>query len=195
GGGGGGGRGGWRARLYAAQETGPSPSRVSVMDLETRGLDAATPAVFALRHRVLIPAAEGSLTALRVTWPEQGSAATAVVRYRDAALPADVLYISPGKSHSIPLAGVARIDFAVAGSLAGPPLSGAIALIESVGAFPFAGLSAQAQAVAGGPRLSWTTASHEGLAGWAVFREEVLADGHIARTGPEVVPSSNKGEE
>jgi hypothetical protein len=43
--------------------------------------------------------------------------------------------------------------------------------------------------------VSWTTASHAGLAGWAVFREEVLSDGRIVRSGPELVPSSNSGEE
>jgi hypothetical protein len=43
--------------------------------------------------------------------------------------------------------------------------------------------------------LIWTTASHEGLWGWAIFREEVLADGRIASTGPEIIPSSERAEE
>jgi hypothetical protein len=41
----------------------------------------------------------------------------------------------------------------------------------------------------------WSTTSHEGLAGWAIFREEVLTDGKIARTGPEILPSSDRAEE
>ena len=47
----------------------------------------------------------------------------------------------------------------------------------------------------GSARISWTTASHEGLAGWAVFREEVLPDGRIARTGPQILPATDKAEE
>jgi hypothetical protein len=182
-------------RLYATLETDPSPSRVSFSDLQTQGLDAAAPAVFAMRHRVLLSDPESAVGALRVSWPDQGSGAAAVVRYRDAALPADVVYMAPGATRTVPLAGVARVDFVVAGSTAGPPLSGAVALVEGVAAFPFAGLSAQALSGPGGPHVSWTTASHEGLAGWAVFREEVLPDGRIARSGPEIIPSSNKGDD
>ena len=103
--------------------------------------------------------------------------------------------MAPGQPRTIPLAGVSRVDFVVSGSMAGPPLSGAVALVERVASFPFAGLSAQALSGPGGPHVSWTTSAHEGLAGWAVFREEVLPDGRIARTGPEIIPSSNKGEE
>jgi hypothetical protein len=183
------------ARLYATFETEPAPSRVSLADLQMGSLDAATPPVFALRHRVFLPAPDGGAGALRIAWPEQGSDAAAVVRYRDSALPPDVLFLEPGSAHTIPLSGVARVDFVVAGSTSGPPLSGAAALVEPLAAFPFAGLTAQALAGPGGPRISWTTAAHESLAGWAIFREEVLSDGRIARFGPEMVPSSNSGEE
>lgn len=183
------------ARLYATLETEPSPSRMSLTDLEQEGLDAATPAMFALRHRVLLPAADASVGALRIGWPQQGSDAAAVVRYRDTALPPDVVFLVPGGARTIPLAGVSRIDFVVAGTLGGPPLSGAIALVEGIGSFPFSGLAAQALSGPGGPHVSWTTAAHDGLAGWAVFREEVLPDGRIARSGPEILPSSSKGEE
>ena len=47
----------------------------------------------------------------------------------------------------------------------------------------------------GQPRVTWTTSSHEGLSGWAVFREEVLSDGRISQSGPEIVPSSRQGAE
>jgi hypothetical protein len=33
------------------------------------------------------------------------------------------------------------------------------------------------------------------LTGWAVFREEVLPDGRIARAGPEIIPSSRSAQE
>jgi len=183
------------ARVYATLETNPLPSRISLSDLETQGLNATAPAVFAMRHRVFLSDSETSVGALRVSWPDQGSRAAAIVRYRDAALPADVVYMTPGAARMVPLAGVARVDFVVAGADAGPSLSGAVALVEGVGAFPFAGLSAQALSGPGGPHVSWTTASHEGLAGWVVFREEVLPDGRISRSGPAIIPSSTKGEE
>ena len=41
----------------------------------------------------------------------------------------------------------------------------------------------------------WTTASNGGLTGWAVFREEVQADGLIVRTGPQIVPASSDTRE
>src|SRR4029453_15073070 len=66
---------------------------------------------------------------------------------------------------------------------------------EPTSSVPYRSLEARAEGGASGPRLSWTTASHEGLWGWAVFREEVLADGRIARTGPEIVPSAESSQE
>ena len=33
------------------------------------------------------------------------------------------------------------------------------------------------------------------MAGWAIFREEVLPDGRIARTGPEILPASESAQE
>jgi hypothetical protein len=59
---------------------------------------------------------------------------------------------------------------------------------------PFRKLDARAESGADGARLTWTTASHEGMWGWAVFREEVRPDGRIARTGPEIVPSTESAE-
>ena len=182
------------ARLYAAYETEPSPSRLGVSDLEFAGLDAATPATHAFRHRSTVFAAESD-TALRVQWPEQGAPGAAVVRYRDAALPPDVLFFAPGRARAIPLSGVARIDWVVSGSALGAPLGGAVAAVDTITGFPFAGLSAQALAGPGGPRIAWTTSSHDALAGWAVFREEVLSDGRIVRTGPQMLPSSTQSAE
>jgi hypothetical protein len=180
------------ARLYATREPEIAPSRVGLLDLESGALDAAAPAGFALRHRTYVPV-EGP-SALKVTWPEDGGAGAVVVRYREASLPPDVLFLSAGDIRSIPLAGVARVDWVVAGGFPGGTLK-APAAIEPVAAFPYSGLTAHAAAGADGPRVWWTTASHEGLAGWAVYREEVLTDGRIARTGPEIIPSSKSAEE
>src|SRR5262249_37203664 len=85
---------------------------------------------------------------------------------------------------TIPLSGVARVDWLVAGSAEGGRGLAAPASAEVSRVVPYAGLEAQAQGGSGGPRLTWTTASHEGLWGWAVFREEGLADGRSAGSPP-----------
>jgi hypothetical protein len=180
------------ARLYTTLEPEITPSRVGLLDLESGALDAAAPAGFSLRHRTYVPA-DGS-PALRVSWPTDGSAGAAVVRYRDSSLPPDVLFLAAGDVRSIPLGGVARVDWIVTGGFPGGTLR-APAGIEPAAAFPFSGLMAHAGAGPDGPRVWWTTASHEGLSGWAVFREEVLPDGRIVRTGPEIIPSSKSAAE
>jgi hypothetical protein len=176
------------ARLYALVESEPGPSRIGLLDLQSGGLDAAPPNGLALRHRTYLPAEQAA--ALRVSWPADGGGAAAVVRYREPSLPADVMFLAPGEVHTVPLAGVARVDWIVAGELDRPVTLRAPALFEPMSDFPFAGLAPQLVAAPEGSRLSWTTASHEGLVGWAVFREELLADGRILRTGPEIIPSS-----
>lgn len=181
------------ARLYATLETEAGPSRIGLLDLQSGAFDAAAPGRFSLRHRSYQPSEAAA--ALRVAWPQEGGASAAIVRYRDQALPADVLFLAPGASATVPLSGIARVDFLVAGS---PEDGGAVsapAFFETLFDFPFSGLAPQATASGEGPRLSWTTASHRELYGWAVFREELLADGRIARTGPEIVPSSMGAEE
>lgn len=180
------------ARLYTTLEPEAAPSRVGLADLEAGALDAAAPSGFTLRHRTYLPGDGAS--ALRVSWPEDGAAGAVVVRYRDADLPPDVLFLAAGDVRTIPLGGVARVDWVVAGSSPGATLR-APAEVQSAPAFPFAGLVAHAAGGPGGAQITWTTASHEGLAGWAIFREEVLADGRIARTGPEVLPSSKGAQE
>ncbi len=180
------------ARLYATVEPEVAPSRVSLFDLESGALDAAAPAAFSLRHRTYLPGDGAS--ALRVSWPEDGGSGAIVVRYRDPALPPDVVFLAAGDVRTVPLGGIARVDWIVAGGFPGGGLRAA-ASFETPSAFPYGGLVAHAAGGPEGPRIWWNTASHEGLAGWAIFREEVLPDGRITRTGPEILPSSNRAEE
>jgi len=182
------------ARLYAVLETEPAPAHVSEADLESGALDASAPPALSLRHRSFLPAPD-SVAALRVSWPDDASLGVAVVRYRDSRLPPDVVYFAPGDVRSVSLSGVARVDWAVIGSAERAAATAAPVAFEPLSGFPYSGLAAQAVAGPGGPRLTWTTASHDGLAGWAVFREEVLPDGRVAQTGPEIVPSSTRGED
>jgi hypothetical protein len=180
------------ARLYTALEPEVAPSRVGLADLESGALDAAAPAGFTLRHRTYLPGDGAS--ALRVAWPEDGGEGAVVVRYRDSALPPDVVFLSAGDVRTVPLGGVARVDWLVAGGFPGGMLR-APAAFETAAAFPYGGLTAHAAGGPEGSRISWNTATHEGLAGWAIFREEVLPDGRIARIGPEIVPASESAQE
>jgi len=179
------------ARLYSNLETEPGPSQIGLFDLEAGGLDAGAPEPWTFRHRTFVPA-DGA-GSLRVSWPADGAAGAAVVRYRDPALPPDVLFLEPGLAYALPISGVARVDWVVAGL--GMPGAPAPAQFEPAAAQPFAGLSAQVAAAADGPRIAWTTSSHEGLAGWAIFRDEVQPDGRILRTGPQIVPAAKDSSE
>ncbi|MFN2387645.1 MAG: hypothetical protein ABR576_15420 [Thermoanaerobaculia bacterium] len=180
-------------RLYASLETEPGPARIGLLDLQNGAFDASAPTGLVLRHRTLVPTDQSA--ALRVRWPEDGGAAAAVVRYRDPALPADVLYVRAGQPQTLPLSGVARVDWIVAGERQRGNTVRAPALFEAISDFPFSGLSPQATASDHGVRLSWATGSHAELAGWAVFREELLPDGKILRSGPQVLPSSLAADE
>lgn len=177
------------ARLYAAIEPEAAPSRLRLLDVVSGGIDAAPPAALAVRHRSLLPETDETL---RVSWPPDGGAGAAVVRYADPLLPADVVVFAAGESRSVPLSGVSRVDFLVAGSSPGGRGIAAPADAEVVDGVPFAGLEARAAADGGAPRLIWTTSSHEGMWGWAIFREQVLSDGRVLRRGPEIVPSAER---
>ena len=181
------------ARLFIALEPEASPSRLRLLDLESGGLDASSPARLTVRHRSFEPDAADDT--LAIGWPDDGGAGAAVVRYRDPALPPDVVFFQASDRRAIPLSGVARIDWLIAGTESGGRALRAPAEAERVSGAPFAGLDARAAADGTRPQLVWTTRSHQGLWGWAVFREEVLADGRIARTGPEIVPSSESASE
>lgn len=179
------------ARLYTTFETEPGPSSIGLPDLEAGAFDAAAPAAWSLRHRTYLPA--DTAGALRFQWPAGAGAGAAVVRYRDPELPPDVVFLVPDSVHTVALAGVARVDFVVAGAAAPGPA--APAFFESVASYPVADLVPHVVSSPEGSRVWWTTSSHENLAGWAVFREEVLPDGRIARTGPQIVPAATETPE
>ena len=181
------------ARLYARLEPEASPSRLRLGELESGALDAAAPASLRVRHRSILP--EASDETLRVDWPEDGGQGAAVVRYRDEALPPDAVFFAAGDRRVIPLAGVARVDFVVAGSALGGGALRSPVRVERATGLPYAGLEAHVASTADGPRVWWTTSTHEALWGWAIFREEVSADGKIVRTGPEIVPSTERSAE
>jgi hypothetical protein len=181
------------ARLYSAVEAEPGPSRLRRFDLEAGALDTSAPVALSVRHRTFLP--DDSQDALRVAWPEDGGLGAAVVRYRDSALPADVVLFGPGDVRRIPLSGVSRVDWVVGGSQAGGREIRAPASCEISRSTVFTGLEARAAAGPERSRLTWKTASHDGLWGWAIFREELLPDGRVARTGPEIVPSSERSED
>jgi hypothetical protein len=179
------------ARLYAAMEPEASPSRLRLLDVESGAIDAAAPAAFTVRHRSFLPETDETL---RVAWPPDGAAGAVVVRYRDAGIAPDMVVFGARDARAIPLSGVARIDWLVAGNADGA--RGVVAPVYGVlsAEIPFRRLEARAESGSDGSRLIWTTASHEGMWGWAVFREEVRPDGRIGRTGPEIVPSSENAE-
>jgi hypothetical protein len=179
------------ARLYSTVETDPGPSAIGRWDLEAGALDAGAPEAWTLLHRTYLPSEAAG--ALKFSWPVGAAHGAAVVRYRDADLPPDVVVLEPGSAHALALSGVARVDWVLAGSAtAGPPSA---VFFEPTAAYPFAGLQPHAVSSSDGVRVWWTTASHEDLGGWALFREEVLPDGRIVRIGPEIVPASNESAE
>jgi hypothetical protein len=179
------------ARLYVTAETESAPSRIGQEDLLTGAFDTAAPAALSVRHRTYLPAEASA--AMRVAWPAEGGLGAAVVRYRDAVLPPDVVFLEPGEVRTFPASGVARVDWVVLGGTAKAP--SAPAFFERMPEFPFSSLTPNADTSGDGAKLMWTTGSHESLSGWAVFREQLLADGRIVRTGPQIVPATGQSDE
>ncbi|HYB54219.1 MAG TPA: hypothetical protein VEG84_10155, partial [Thermoanaerobaculia bacterium] len=96
-------------------------------------------------------------------------------------------------SHAVPLSGVARVDWVIAGAASPGPSTPVF--FDLVAGSPFSDLVSRAAASSEGARLTWTTASHEGLEGWVVFRDELQADGRVVRDGPQIVPASEEAAE
>jgi hypothetical protein len=180
------------ARLYAADEVYSDASRLNETDLAAGALDAADPGRLAWRFYASSPAAAGGWN---VAWPEDAADGFAVLHYEDG-LPSDVVRFSAGDARTLPAAGVSRIDWVVVGrDGASAPLAVPVT-ISADAAFPMTGLAATVRSDGGeGVVLSWQTASHRGLSGWAILRSEVTEDGRVIRTEPESLPSQENDPE
>jgi hypothetical protein len=174
------------ARLYAADEVFADPARLTETDLASGGLNAAAPPSRSWRLFTTIPSGTGGWS---VAWPEDGARAFAVVHYEDG-LPSDVVPFSAGDRKTLPASGVSRIDWVVLGGENGAALLSSPASVLREAEFPMTGLTAEARAEAGeGVALSWRTASHRDLSGWAILRSEVTEDGRVVRADPESLPA------
>jgi hypothetical protein len=174
------------ARLYAADEVYSDASRLSETDLSAGALDAADPGRLSWRFYAASPAAAGGWN---VAWPEDAADGFAVLHYEDG-LPSDVVRFSAGDARTLPVAGVSRIDWVVVGRDGAPAPLAVPVTIAMDAAFPMTGLSATVRSEGGsGVVLSWQTASHRSLSGWAILRSEVTEDGRVIRTEPESLPS------
>jgi hypothetical protein len=174
------------ARLYAADEVFPDASRLNEADLTAGALDAADPGRLAWRFYASSPAAAGGWN---VAWPEDAADGFAVLHYEDG-LPSDVVRFSAGDGRTLPAAGVSRIDWVVIGREGAPAPLAVPVTVAADAAFPMTGLSASVRSEGGeGVVLSWQTASHRNLSGWAILRSEVTEDGRVIRTEPEALPS------
>jgi len=176
-------------RLYASDEVFPEPSRLTDSDLESGALDASSPGALAWRFLNTVPPARGGWT---VAWPEDAAPGVAIVHY-DSALPNDVVAFSAGDRRTLPFSGVARIDWLVlGGEEAGSALAAPVEVVRESG-FPLSGLAADARNEPGeGVVLSWTTASHRDLSGWAILRSELTPAGQVIRSAPESLPAQTE---
>lgn len=176
------------ARLYSADEVIGESARLSESDLVAGALNAASPGPYAWRF---FAAPAGNAAGWNVSWPADGARGFAVVHY-DEALPSDVVPFSPGERKVLPTAGVSRVDWVVLGRDAAAPLAVPVEVaLESE--FPVSGLTAAARTESGeGVVLSWTTASHRDLAGWAILRTEVTETGRVIRSAPESLPAQQE---
>ena len=126
---------------------------------------------------------------MSVSWPQDGAPGFAVLHYEDS-LPSDVVRFAPGEARVLPLSGVSRIDWVVAGN--GEAASGLAAPVTTAAMpdFPVSGLAARADAIPGeGVSLTWNTARQQSLSGWAIFRAEVDDSGKIVKAAPQWLPS------
>ncbi|HET9794666.1 MAG TPA: hypothetical protein VFS34_09405 [Thermoanaerobaculia bacterium] len=174
------------AGLYGTDEVIGDPARLTETDLATGGLNAAAPPARSWRLFTTFPSGTGGWN---VAWPEDGARAFAVVHYEDG-LPNDIVPFSAGDRKTLPASGVSRIDWVVLGSEEGGALLASPASVLREEEFPMTGLSAEARTEPGeGVVLSWRTASHRDLSGWAILRSEVTEDGRVVRAEPESLPA------
>ena len=179
-------------RDYSRTEVYGDLARLTDRDREAGALDASSPGALSWRFFSSdVDAAAGGSAGLNVSWPGDASPGFAVLHYEDS-LPSDVVRFAPGEAKSLPLSGVVRIDWIVAG---GGRVASALAAPVSISAlenFPVSGLSARAIAEPGaGVLLEWGTARQSDVGGWAIFRAEVDDSGRIRTSAPQWLPSSN----
>ena len=174
------------ARLYAGDEVFPEAARLNGADLAAGALDGSDPGNLSWRFYASPGAAAGGWS---VRWPDDAAGGFAVLHYEDG-LPSDVIRFSGGTGKILPGAGIARIDWVVVGRGESPaPLAVPVAVAAEPD-FPVTGLSASARVEAGeGVVLSWQTASHRDLSGWAILRSEVTEEGRVIRSEPESLPA------
>jgi len=180
------------ARLYAGDEIFSEAARLSGPDLASGALDGGDPGSLSWRFYASPGPAGGGWS---VRWPDDAAGGFAVLHYEDG-LPSDVIRFSGGTAKILPGAGVARIDWVVVGRNDSPaPLAVPVAVAPEA-EFPMKGLSASARVEAGeGVVLSWQTASHRDLSGWAILRSEVTEDGRVVRSEPESLPAQENDRE
>ncbi len=179
-------------RDYSRTEVFGDLSRLTDRDREAGVLDASSPAPLSWRFfSADIDPAAGASAGLNVSWPGDAARGFAVLHYEDS-LPSDVIRFAPGESKTLPLSGVSRIDWIVAGGdRAGSALASPVP-ISPLENFPLSGLSARAVAEPGqGVSLEWSTARQLDVGGWAIFRAEVDESGRIAKSAPQWLPSSS----
>jgi hypothetical protein len=173
-------------RAFTAVEVPADLAHISGEDAFSGAIDASSPGVLAWRFYCLVPEPG---RAASVVWPG-ASSGFAVVRYEDS-LPPDVVEFSPGEHRILPAAGVRRIDWIVDGGQVAPATASPVALSPELD-FPAAGLVARGDALGGGIRLEWTTASHHALSGWAILRTESTGDGQVRRSAPGWLPAQEE---
>jgi len=176
------------ARLYASDEVFGDSSRLNETDLTAGALNAASPGPYAWRF---FAAPAGTASGWNVSWPADGARGFAVLHYEEG-LPSDVVPFAPGERKILPTGGVSRVDWVVFGRDAAAPLAVPVEVALEAD-YPVAGLTAAARTEPGeGVVLSWATASHRGLAGWAILRTEVTSTGRVIRSAPESLPAQEE---
>lgn len=174
------------ARLYAGDEVFSDAARLGESDLSAGALDGSDPGSLAWRFYASPPASAGGWN---VRWPEDAAEGFAVLHYEDG-LPSDVVRFPAGGGKILPGAGVSRIDWVIVGRGEIPAPLAVPVPVTAEAEFPLTGLSAFARTEAGeGVVLSWQTASHRDLSGWAILRSEVTDEGRVIRSEPESLPA------
>lgn len=174
------------ARAYSRVDVFPDFARLTSDDLAAGSLDASLPGPLSWRFYSTFP---GSTGGENVSWPADGASGFAVFHY-DGSLPDDVVEFHAGDNLTLPLSGVARVDFVVTGDERSASPLAAPAVFTPVEGFPVTGLTASATTTPDeGVRLNWTTASHKDLLGWVIFRKEAGGAGQIIAAPSQWLPA------